>query len=444
MKTLLSSQIPPSSHFSTANLPYGIVSNNSNNTKPYPATRLGDIVINLSLLVSYFPSYFPAITITALFNKATLNDFMAVDKSNRVLFRTGLQHLLLNSSSPLFLDEDQILPFITTHITQVKCHLPCQIGDYTDFYASKQHATNVGIMYRGKDNALQPNYLKLPVGYHGRASSVIPSGIDIVRPKGQLDEGKVYAPCRKLDYELEIGIFIGGSNGNQQFHPISVMDAKDYIFGFVLLNDWSARDVQVFEYVPLGPFTAKNFATSISTWIIPAEAMEPFKCSPFEQQIPTPLDYLQENNNPTPAYDFPLTVSVNNTILGTTNMKYLYWSISQMITHHTCTGCNLQPGDLLGTGTISGVTPDSYGSLLETSWNGTQPIQLMHHQPTSGKSTSDSSSNTTRTFLLDGDEVIMSGCAVLSDGKRVGFGECRGKILPAIQFNNNNNKASKL
>lgn len=300
-------------------------------------------------------------------------------------------------------------------------HLPVTIGDYTDFYSSKEHATNVGRMLRGEENALMPNWLHLPVAYHGRASSVVISGTPIPRPKGQIkpdDEANpIFGPCRTLDFELEMGFFIGP--GNSLTKSISTSEAMDHIFGLVIVNDWSARDIQKWEYQPLGPFLAKNFATSISPWIVPMTALEPFRTSgPI--QDPQPLPYLQSPNES--AYDIHLEValtpegdSTKHTICRS-NCKYLYWNFCQQLAHHTVNGCNMRPGDLLATGTISGPSPDSYGSMLELAWRGTKPIDIGQGQ--------------TRKFLQNGDTVTMTGWCQ-GNGYRVGFGEVTGKIMPA-------------
>ena len=299
--------------------------------------------------------------------------------------------------------------------------MPIAIGDYTDFYSSKNHAYNVGVMFRGPDNALQSNWLHLPVGYHGRASSVVISGTDIIRPKGQVsadDKVPSWSQCKRLDFELEIGAVVGRSNKLGQ--PIKVKDAADHIFGFTLLNDWSARDLQKWEYVPLGPFNAKNFATTISPWIITAEALEPFKTK-LPEQVPEPLPYLKDPENY--SYDVELNVTLKTaamsepTQISKSNFKYMYWSANQQLTHHTVTGCNMNVGDLLGSGTISGTEKGSFGSLLELCWNGKEPIKLPNGEE--------------RTFLVDGDILNLEGVCHGS-GFTIGFGECSGKVLPAL------------
>lgn len=313
-------------------------------------------------------------------------------------------------------------------VSSVRMHLPAEIGDYTDFYASREHATNVGIMFRGKENALMPNWLHLPVGYHGRASSIVVSGTDLKRPCGQRNTAAkgaavpsiVFGASTRVDCELEMAFFVGV--GNKLGDRIKIEDAHKHVFGCALMNDWSARDIQAWEYVPLGPFLGKNFGTSISPWIVTMEAMKPFLCE-SPKQDPVPLEYLR---NPTAneSYNVQLQVQVKTreqsefTTLSRTNLKYMYWSIKQQIAHHTCNGCNLRTGDLLATGTISGPTEDSYGSLLELSWSGTKTLSV------GGKE---------RKFLEDGDSLKLVGWAQ-GDGYRIGFGECVGSILPATGF----------
>jgi fumarylacetoacetase len=287
-------------------------------------------------------------------------------------------------------------------------------GDYTDFYASRDHATNVGTMLRGPENALPASWLHLPIGYHGRASSIVISGTPIRRPCGQARpanaEAPVFGPSRSLDYELEVAAVVGP--GNHLGHPIPVGLAEDHLFGLVLLNDWSARDIQAWEYVPLGPFLGKNFATSISPWIVPLAALEPFRCAGPKQE-PEPFPYLAQKGPG--AFDIVLEATLNGERITASNFRHLYWSLAQMVAHHTCGGCNLQPGDLLATGTVSGPTPESRGCLLELTWRGSQPLTLADGQ--------------TRTFLQDGDTLTLSGYAQ-GEGYRVGFGSVSGQIQP--------------
>jgi fumarylacetoacetase len=326
---------------------------------------------------------------------------------------------LLRQDNPTLRDDEQLRAQALWPLAEVELHLPAAIGDYTDFYSSKEHASNVGTMFRGPENALMPNWLYLPVAYHGRASSVVPSGTAIRRPQGQTKAddapAPTFGPSRLLDFEVEMGFFIGP--GNILGRPIPVSAAADHIFGLVLVNDWSARDIQRWEYQPLGPFLAKNFATTISPWVVTLEALEPFRC-PGPAQEPRPLPYLQSVGHW--AYDIQLEVALQSeamseaVIITRSNFRYLYWNMAQQLAHHTVNGCNLRPGDLLASGTISGPTPDSYGSMLELTWRGTKPI----HLPT----------GETRTFLHDGDQLSLTGWCQ-GDGYRVGFGQVMGKIV---------------
>jgi len=308
-------------------------------------------------------------------------------------------------------------------------HLPAEIGDYTDFYSSKEHATNVGTMFRGADNALQPNWVHLPVGYHGRASSVVVSGTPLVRPRGQLQadnddesKGSVYGPSRLLDIELEIGAFLGGS-APQLGRPITMAEAEDLIFGLVVLNDWSSRDIQKWEYVPLGPFGSKNFGTTISPWVVTLDALEPYRCetSAVKQDDPVPLEYLRDPNYS--SYDVALEVDLttkegSTTTISKSNFRHMYWNVKQQLVHHSVTGCNMKPGDLLGSGTISGTSPGSFGSMLELTWRGRDEIKL--------------SDGGVRKFLQDQDTINLRGfCLGGGERPRIGFGDCSGQILPA-------------
>jgi fumarylacetoacetase len=298
--------------------------------------------------------------------------------------------------------------------------MPVQIGDYTDFYSSKEHATNVGMMFRDPANALLPNWLWIPVGYHGRASSVILSGQDIHRPKGQIkpdpNADPIFAPSRQVDFELEMAFVT--FNGKPLGDSISTNEAEDFIFGLCLFNDWSARDIQAWEYVPLGPFLAKNFASSLSPWIVTLDALEPFAVETGNQN-PEVLSYLKFEGKK--SYDIHLEVGLQpenegETTICNSNFKYMYWNMAQQLAHHTVNGCNIRCGDLMGSGTISGATPDSYGSMLELAWRGTKPLTLKD--------------GSERKFIADNDTVIMRGHCE-SNGVRIGFGEVSAKILPA-------------
>ncbi|KAA0269757.1 MAG: fumarylacetoacetase [Chloroflexi bacterium] len=402
--------IHPDTDFPIQNLPFGVFSTNAN-LRPRVGTRLGDFVVDLSVLdeenlLGKRHGFFA---------DSSLNRFMA---SGREVWREMRQRLvrILDEEQASF-KKEALIP-----IDQVHMHLPVNIGDYTDFYASREHATNVGVMFRGKENALMPNWIHLPVGYHGRASSVILSGTDVIRPRGQMkgsDSSPEFAATRQLDFELEVGFFVG--TGNELGKPISIDKADEQIFGMVLLNDWSARDIQAWEYQPLGPFLAKNFATSISPWVVTMDALEPFRVRGPEQD-PAPLPYLRADS--VSGFDIALEVTLQSArmdapqTISRSNMKHLYWSIGQMLAHHTVTGCNMRPGDLCGTGTISGPTEDSLGSMLELTWRGERPIQLPGGE--------------TRTFLQDGDTVTIKGYCQ-GNGYRIGFGEVTAKILPTLQ-----------
>jgi fumarylacetoacetase len=301
-------------------------------------------------------------------------------------------------------------------------HLPCEVGDYTDFYAGRHHAENVGRIFRGPDAALPPNYLHLPIGYHGRASSLVVSGTEIPRPRGQYrtasEAAPAFGPTRELDFELELGFFIG--RGNARGTPIPVGLAPDQIFGYVLVNDWSARDIQQWEYAPLGPFLGKSFATTISPWVVTTEALAPFRCAGPSQE-PAPLEYLRLPPDGPWSYDIRLEVGLRSAAMpkpatiARTNFRELYWLPVQMVAHHTVNGCNLRPGDLLATGTISGRDADACGSLLEMTLRGQRPLVLPGGE--------------TRVFLEDGDEVTFTAACEGRD-YRIGFGACTGRIVP--------------
>ena len=401
-------------HFPIQNLPYGIFSS-SDNPSPRGGVAIGDLVLDLSILEA------EGLMTTNYFSQPNLNLFMASGKEMWSIVRKKNQDLLDENNLSLK-DNSELRNQVFYPQSEVSMHLPAQIGDYTDFYSSRQHATNVGTMFRDPNNALLPNWLHLPVGNHGRASSVVISGTPIKRPNGQTlllgEENPVFGPCRLMDFELEMGCFIGP--GNELGDPISTENAGNHLFGLVLVNDWSARDIQKWEYVPLGPFGAKNLATSISPWVIPFEALEPFRIDDPVQEDPTPLPYLQCEKNWT--FDMKLEVKiktptmVKSETISESNYKYMYWNLAQQLAHHTITGCNMNPGDMFASGTISGDEPGSYGSMLELAWKGTKPIQLSNGEE--------------RKFIQDGDDVIMTGYAQ-GDGYRVGFGNASGKLLPA-------------
>jgi len=327
---------------------------------------------------------------------------------------------LLNKDNAELRDNKPAREIALIPMNEAEMLMPVNVPNYTDFYSSEEHATNVGTMFRDPDNALLPNWKHIPVGYHGRASSIIPTGVDIHRPKGQTKapdaDTPTFGPCKRLDFELEMAFITCKENGLG--NAVSTKDAEDHIFGLVLFNDWSARDNQVWEYVPLGPYLAKSFASSISPWIVTLDALEPFK-TPGPKQEPKVLPYLEFEDDKN--FDINLQVSLQpdggeENVICNSNFKYMYWNMNQQLAHQTVNGCNLQVGDMYASGTISGPTPDSYGSMLELAWKGTKPVKL--------------SDGTERKFLEDGDTVIMRGHAE-KDGVRVGFGEVRSKVLPA-------------
>ncbi|XP_037614790.1 fumarylacetoacetase [Sebastes umbrosus] len=413
-------KVDASSDFSFHNLPYGIFST-PDHTKRRIGVAIGDQILDLSVIKSLFRG--PVISKHQdVFDQPTLNAFMALGYEAWREARRTLQ-VLLSANESTLRDDVSLRSRAFVHQSAATMHLPADIGDYTDFYSSRDHATNVGTMFRGKENALMPNWLRLPVGYHGRASSVVVSGTPIRRPSGQMrpDQTKppVFGPSKQMDIELEMAFFVGG--GNQLGEPIPIEKAHEHIFGMVLMNDWSARDIQSWEYVPLGPFLGKNFGTTISPWVIPTEALLPF-AEPNPIQDPEPLPYLQHPD----AYTLNINLFVSLKGQGMTeaaticksNFKYMYWTMKQQLAHHTVNGCNIRPGDLLASGTISGPDPESFGSMLELSWRGSKSIDL--------------GGGETRTFLKDGDEVTITGYCQ-GGGYRVGFGPCMGTILPALQ-----------
>ena len=414
-------EVSPESHFPIQNLPYGVF-RPRNGGSPRIGVAIGDYVLDLAVLDEAGHFRETAAAGKEVFAKSSLNAFMALGRPAWQEVRARIQ-ALLRADEPALRDNDSLRSAALVRQTDVELLLPAQIGDYTDFYASKEHATNVGIMFRGKDNALMPNWTHLPVGYHGRASSVVVSGTAIRRPRGQMKPADattpVFGPCRQLDIELEMGLFIG--LGNNQGTPISVEQAEDHIFGLVLVNDWSARDIQSWEYQPLGPFLAKNFATSISPWVVPLAALEPFRVE-GPRQDPEPLPYLQTSGKK--SFDIHLEVYLQGQEMDrpqricASNFRYLYWSMAQQIAHHTVGGCNLQPGDLLASGTISGPEKETRGSLLELTWRGTEPLSFDNGEQ--------------RNWLEDGDQVTITGWCQ-GDGYRVGFGEVTGRILPALE-----------
>ena len=416
--------IAADSDFSIHNLPYGIFSDAKDvtgNNNRRAGVAIGEHVLDLSILEA---EGLLSLAGGPYFDQPTLNAFIDSGRDNWTKARTSIQ-TLLSADSDALRDNKDLQAKALFKQADVTMHLPVHVPGFTDFYSSKEHATNVGTMFRDPKNALLANWTEMPVGYNGRASTVIVSGTDVIRPSGQLkpnpDERPIFSPCKRLDFELETAFVVG--KGNNIGQPIAVDEAADHIFGMVLLNDWSARDIQKWEYVPLGPFNAKTFASEVSPWIVTMDALAPFKTA-CPTQEPEPLAYLNEKDSNN-SFDINLSVELlpensdEATVVCETNFKYMYWSMAQQLTHHTITGCKVEIGDMMGSGTISGPTPDSYGSMLEIAWNATKPFTLKGGE--------------TRSFIEDGDTVIMKGYSE-KDGIRVGFGEVRGKVLPALSF----------
>lgn len=367
--------------------------------------------------------YFDGVPLTDdMFMQDTLNDFISDGKKTWRLVRNRIGDIF-DSENPLLRDNKEHRNRIIFNMDEIEMQLPVLIGgDYTDFYSSKEHATNVGTMFRDPDNALLPNWLHMPVAYHGRSSTIIPSGIPIHRPQGQTmpagSDQPIFGPSKLVDFELEMAFITTDANNMGQ--PISVEEAEDYIFGMVVFNDWSARDIQKWEYVPLGPFLAKNFASSISPWIVTLDALEPFRTSGPEMEKPV-LDYLKSSKDKT--YDIHLEVDITPqqgkpTTICKSNFKHLYWNMSQQLAHHTINGCRVNSGDMMGSGTISGSKPDSYGSMLELSWRGERPVKL--------------NDGTERKFINDFDTVTMRGYCK-NGPVRIGFGEVSNQLLPVYE-----------
>jgi fumarylacetoacetase len=408
--------VSPTSDFPIQNLPCGVFSSRDGRA-PRVGVAIGDYVLDLWELEQDGRLDVGEL---GVFSASTLNPFMALGPKAWSRTRARISELLRHDH-PELRDNDELRRNALVPMADVKLHMPIAVAGYTDFYSSREHATNVGVMFRGKDNALQPNWLHMPIGYNGRASTVVVSGTKVRRPRGQLKPPNAELPsfgaCKRLDFELEMGVVIGQPSPMGEM--LTERQAEEMIFGFTLLNDWSARDIQQWEYVPLGPFQAKAFATSISPWIVTREALEPFRVH-GPAQDPTPLPYLQQAqpNN----YDLELDVALRAAQLNApasicrTNFKYMYWSSVQQLVHHASSGCAMNVGDLLGSGTISGPEKHQRGSLLEISWNGTEPIEL--------------AGDIRRTFLEDGDSLSFRGWCQ-GDGYRVGFGEVEGTITPA-------------
>lgn len=410
-------EVPSGSDFPIQNLPFGIFK--TADSEPRVCSAIGNYVIDLAKVNDL--AFFADLEIPkSVFYNQYINDFMALGKDKTRAVRNRLSEILDEEETKW--NSREMSEHIFHKMEEVELLMPIQIGDYTDFYSSIEHATNVGMMFRDPENALMPNWKHLPVGYHGRASSIVVSGTAIKRPKGQQipkdSKQPVYGPCKLLDFELEMGFVIGKKTNLGD--TISTKEAEDYIFGMCLFNDWSARDIQKWEYVPLGPFLGKNFASTISPWIVTMDALEPFRV-PGPVQDPPVLPYLEYDGEKN--YDIKLSVKIQPegsepTVVSESNFKYMYWNMSQQLAHHTVNGCNINVGDMYASGTISGKTPESYGSMLEISWQGTKSVQM--------------ADGTERKFIADGDNVIIEGWCE-KDGVRIGFGEAAGKILPADQ-----------
>ncbi|XP_021895255.1 fumarylacetoacetase [Carica papaya] len=409
--------VHPNSHFPIQNLPYGAF-------KPWPScparlgVAIGEYVLDLFEITKAGLFNGPILWISDCFLQSNLNKFLAMGRPAWKEARATLQKLL-SSDEPSLRDNADLRQRSLHPMNKVEMVLPVEVGDYTDFFSSMHHAKNCGTIFRGPQNPMPQNWFHLPIAYHGRASSIVISGTDIIRPRGQGfpigNSPPSFGPSMKLDFELEMAAIVGP--GNKLGKPIDVNDAADHIFGLVLMNDWSARDIQAWEYVPLGPFLGKSFGTTISPWIVTLDALEPFACD-APKQDPHPLPYLAEKTSKN--YDISLEVEIkpagqdNSCVVTRSNFKNLYWTVTQQVAHHTINGCNLRPGDLLGTGTISGPEQESLGCLLELTWNGQNPLSL---------------NGATRKFLEDGDEVIFTGCCK-GDGYNIGFGTCTGKVVP--------------
>lgn len=408
-------EVPPGSDFPIQNLPFGIF--RTPGLTPRLCTAIGDYIADLQVLAEH--GFFDDLGIRReVFAQPYLNDFIALGKETTRAVRFRLAEILDDDLDEW--DASELASYFLHRQDSVQMLLPVKVGDYTDFYSSREHATNVGTMFRGKENALMPNWLHLPVGYHGRASSIVVSGTPVRRPRGQMlppgAEQPVFGPSKLLDFELEMAFVVGKSTLLEASVPVA--EAEGYIFGMLLFNDWSARDIQSWEYVPLGPFLGKSFASTVSPWVVTLDALEPFRTS-GPAQNPVPLPYLQTAG--ARSFDIALEVEIKpehgagHTVCRS-NFKHLYWNMAQQLAHHTVNGCNINIGDLMASGTISGPSPDSYGSMLELSWRGSKPLPMPD--------------GSERKFLHDGDTVTLRGWCE-KDGLRVGFGEASGQVLPA-------------
>ena len=412
-------EVEPKSHFPIQNLPFGVF--RPKQGPPRVGVAIGDLIADLSVLEGLGHFRYTEFQDRHVFSEDSLNAFLALGRPAWRKAREIIQHLL-SAGTPTLRDDAKLRARVFHAQKDVVMKLPARVGNYTDFYSSYHHAHNVGTMLRGSENALMPNWKWLPVAYHGRASSVVISGTDVRRPSGQIKppdaSSPTFGPTKSLDFELEMAFLIGP--GNSLGEPVPIDRATEHIFGFVLMNDWSARDVQAWEYQPLGPFLAKNFCTSISPWVVTLEALEAFR-KPLPLQDPEPLPYLQAKGDFTFDIDLEAHLQTSSMdaphVITRTNFQNLYWSVAQQLAHHAVNGCNLQPGDLLASGTISGSTEESRGCMLELTWRGANPIKLPNGE--------------TRKWLEDGDKLTITGWCQ-GDGYRVGFGEVSGRILPAV------------
>ncbi|KAK6932819.1 Fumarylacetoacetase-like, C-terminal [Dillenia turbinata] len=413
-------EVSPDSHFPIQNLPYGVFKQEPD-SGPRAGVAIGDFVLDLSVISLAGLFNGPFLNSSDCFTQPNLNKFLALGKPAWKEARTTIQKLL-SSTVPTLQDNASLREQALVPMGKVEMLVPTAIGDYTDFFSSMHHAKTCGTIFFGPENPIPPNWFHLPIAYHGRASSVVISGTDIIRPRGQChpapNSPPYFGPSQKIDFELEMAAIVG--LGNDLGKPINVNDAADHIFGLVLMNDWSAIDIQAWENVPLGPFLGKSFGTTISPWIVTLEALEPFTCD-APKQDPPPLPYLAEEISQN--YDISLEAAIKpagqkrGSVVTKSNFKHLYWTLTQQLAHHTINGCNLRPGDLLGTGTISGPEPESLGCLLALTCNGQKPLSL-------------SGCGSSRKFLEDGDEVIITGHCK-GNGYTIGFGTCSGKVVPS-------------
>jgi len=410
--------VDKNSDFPIQNIPFGVFLTRDDIITI--GTRIGDTAIDLGALHQL--GYFDGIPLTDdIFLQDTLNDFIADGRKTWRAVRNRIAQIF-DSNTETLKQNKRHKEIVLFRLDEIEMQLPVQIGDYTDFYSSIEHATNVGNMFREPENALLPNWLHIPIAYHGRSSSIIPSGIPIHRPQGQIlpndSDTPVFGPSNLVDFELEMAFIT--TVANDLGEPIPVDEAEEYIFGLVLLNDWSARDIQKWEYIPHGPFLSKNFATSISPWIVTLDALEPYRVE-SPKPVKPQLEYLQYQGKK--SFDIHLEVAIRpsgakETVVSKTNFKHMYWNMAQQLAHHTINGCPINSGDMMGSGAISGLTLDSYGSMLELTWKGEKPVKMKD--------------GSERTFINDNDTVIMRGHCE-KDGTRIGFGEVSSKLLPVFK-----------